>query len=55
MAGHALRKDDSDWVKKSMSYEVEGEREEKAEDDVKSCSREGHERAWFKKGGCAGA
>ena len=53
--GHALRKDDSDWVKKSMSYEVEGEREGKAEDDVKSCSREGHERAWFKKGGCAGA
>ena len=31
--GHVLRKDDDDWVKKSMSYE----------------------RAWFEKGGCAGA
>ena len=56
--GHVLRKDDDDWVKKSMSYEVEGvrgkgrcERERKAEDDVESSSREGHERAWFEKGG----
>ena len=24
--GHVLRKDDGDWVKKSMSYEVEGVR-----------------------------
>ena len=25
--GHVLRKDEDDWVKRSMSYEVEGRRE----------------------------
>ena len=40
--GHVLRNDDGDWVKKSMSYEVEGVRGR-------------HKRAWFEKGGCPGA
>ena len=35
------------WVKKSMSYEDDMERD--------MSGREGHERAWFEKGGCAGA
>ena len=26
MVGHVLRKDDADWVKKCMEYEVEGPR-----------------------------
>ena len=53
---YVLRRDDGDWVKKSMSlWGGKCERERKAKDDVESCSREGHERAWFEKGGCAGA
>ena len=39
-----------------MSYEVEGVRGKgrPAWDDVElcTCSTEGHERAWFEKGGC---
>ena len=30
--GHVLRKDDDDWVKKCMEYEVEGPREVVIED-----------------------
>ena len=48
-----LQKDDGDWVKKSMPYEVESVRWRGR--PRTSCSREGHERAWFEKGGCAGA
>ena len=40
LAGHVLRKDDGDWVKKSMSYEVECVRERKVEDDVERDMRE---------------
>ena len=52
--GHVLL-DDGDWVKKSMSYEVEGVR---GRARLKTTWRhvvEGHERAWFEKRGCAGA
>ena len=31
------------------------ERERKADDNMESYSRDGHERSWFEKGGCAGA
>ena len=55
--GRVLWKDDGDWVKKSISYEVEGVkvRERLRTTWIESCGREGHERAWFEKGGCAGA
>ena len=57
--GHVLRKDDDDWVKKSMSYEVEGVRGRGRTSTT--CShivrrdQEGYERAWFENGGCARA
>jgi len=34
--GHVLRKDDDDWVKKCMEYEVEGSRPRDLE---RGCSR----------------
>ena len=39
--GHVLRKDDDDWVKKCMEYEVEGSKtKEKTKEDLKrGCSR----------------
>ena len=35
--GHVLRKDDDDWVKKCMEYEVEGSKTK--EDLERGCSR----------------
>ena len=39
--GHVLRKDDDDWVKKCMEYEVEGSRPRgKTKEDLeRGCSR----------------
>ena len=32
--GHVLRKDDDDWVKKCMEYEVEGPMKRKTKEDL---------------------
>ena len=48
--------DDGDWVKKGMSYEVEGVRGRgRPRTTWSHVVERGHERAWFQKGGCAGA
>ena len=39
-----LGKDDGDWVKRSMLFEVDGVR--KTEDDLESGGGQGYERVW---------
>ena len=35
--GHVLRKEDNDWVKKCMEYEVEGARQEVDQRELGEC------------------
>ena len=50
-----LWKDDDDWVKKMMLFEVEGKRGMgKTENDMDPGGGKGHERVRVEKGGCKG-
>ena len=55
LLGHVLQKDDDDWVKKIMLFEVVlKERMGKAEDDMEPGGGKGHNTVQVEKGRCKG-
>jgi len=53
--GHVLRKEDTDWVKKCMEYEVEGSRPRGRPEDVERGCAKRLPSTQFEQGGCYGS
>jgi len=52
--GHVLRKEDNDWVKKCMEYEVKGARPKVDKENLERDCGKRLSGTWIEQGGCHG-